>query len=59
VALPELMFRAFQTLDISATAVVCGCGGGELISELMPALINNAHALVDRCGWHQCAGERP
>lgn len=46
VALPELMFRDFQTLDISATAVVCGCGGGELISEMMPALINNAQALV-------------
>jgi hydroxyethylthiazole kinase-like uncharacterized protein yjeF len=45
-ALPELMFRAFQTLDVSATAVVCGCGGGELISEMMPALINNAQALV-------------
>ena len=45
-ALPELMFRDFQTLDVSATTVVCGCGGGELISAMMPALINNAQALV-------------
>ncbi|MBB3176129.1 NAD(P)H-hydrate dehydratase [Variovorax sp. Sphag1AA] len=43
---PELMFRRPDTLDLSDMAVVCGCGGGNAVGELLPQILPNASALV-------------
>jgi hydroxyethylthiazole kinase-like uncharacterized protein yjeF len=49
-AQPELMFRtidaAWQGDLIERSAVVCGCGGGEAIAPLLPAVLSRAHKLV-------------
>ena len=43
---PELMLRPIQSLDISAMAVVCGCGGGTQIADWLPHLFAASRALV-------------
>jgi hydroxyethylthiazole kinase-like uncharacterized protein yjeF len=43
---PELMFRAFDALDLRQQVVVCGCGGGEAVKAVLPALLSNALRLV-------------
>ncbi len=43
---PELMFRSPQTLDLRAMAVVCGCGGGVVVGEVLPRVLATAHSLV-------------
>jgi len=45
-AQPELMFRAPGTLALDRQAVVCGCGGGEAVRAVLPAVIEQARALV-------------
>lgn len=43
---PELMLRDARTLDLSNMTAVCGCGGGEAVSELLPRVLSTAAALV-------------
>jgi hydroxyethylthiazole kinase-like uncharacterized protein yjeF len=43
---PELMFRAFDALDFNRQTVVCGCGGGEAVKAVLPALLSGAPRLV-------------
>ncbi|WP_354445763.1 NAD(P)H-hydrate dehydratase [Ottowia thiooxydans] len=43
---PALMFRRFDALDFSALTSVCGCGGGETVAEVLPALLAAAPRLV-------------
>jgi ADP-dependent NAD(P)H-hydrate dehydratase / NAD(P)H-hydrate epimerase len=43
---PELMFRAWDSLDLSAMAVACGCGGGDSIRAVLPKVFATASALV-------------
>lgn len=43
---PELMFRSAQHLDFSTLTTVCGCGGGETVATLLPAILHHAPALV-------------
>lgn len=43
---PELMLRTVDALDLSAGAVVCGCGGGEAIRESLPRVLAEASRLV-------------
>ena len=47
---PELMFRSVAALMSSAlmqtAVVVCGCGGGDAVAELLPAVLAQAPALV-------------
>jgi hydroxyethylthiazole kinase-like uncharacterized protein yjeF len=43
---PELMFRAFDALDLKQQVIVCGCGGGEAVKAVLPALLSNALRLV-------------
>jgi hydroxyethylthiazole kinase-like uncharacterized protein yjeF len=47
---PELMFRSVQALMSSAllqnASVVCGCGGGDSVAELLPAVLAQAPTLV-------------
>lgn len=44
--LPELMLRRFAALDLSALTLVCGCGGGQAVQALLPAVLRNSARLV-------------
>lgn len=43
---PELMARHFTALPLRTLTVVCGCGGGEAIREILPAVLAQAPRLV-------------
>jgi hydroxyethylthiazole kinase-like uncharacterized protein yjeF len=43
---PELMFRHIETLNLAALTVVCGCGGGSAVREVLPRVLQTAHELV-------------
>ena len=43
---PELMFRRPDTLDLGAMTVVCGCGGGTAVADVLPRVLAEAGALV-------------
>ncbi len=45
-AQPELMLRDAHALDLSAMTVVCGCGAGEMVREMLPRVLSTAAALV-------------
>jgi hydroxyethylthiazole kinase-like uncharacterized protein yjeF len=45
-AQPELMLRDAHALDLSGMAVVCGCGGGAAVRELLPRVMATSTALV-------------
>jgi hydroxyethylthiazole kinase-like uncharacterized protein yjeF len=45
-AQPELMLRAWNSLDLAAMAVACGCAGGDTIRSVLPAVLSTARALV-------------
>lgn len=42
---PDLMVRAWDSLDLKGMAVACGCGGGAAVREALPRAMN-ARALV-------------
>ncbi len=44
--LPELMLRRFDALTLDALTVVCGCGGGEAVRAVLPAVLRAAPRLV-------------
>jgi hydroxyethylthiazole kinase-like uncharacterized protein yjeF len=53
---PDLMQRAWQTLDLEQLYVVCGCGGGQSIGDVMPqVLLRSAHLVVDADGLNAIA----
>jgi ADP-dependent NAD(P)H-hydrate dehydratase / NAD(P)H-hydrate epimerase len=43
---PELMFRSFKALDLSAMTVVCGCGGGHSIHAVMHDVLSSPSPVV-------------
>ena len=43
---PELMLRRFERLELQALTVVCGCGGGDAVSAVLPAVLHAAPRLV-------------
>jgi hydroxyethylthiazole kinase-like uncharacterized protein yjeF len=43
---PELMFRAWDSLDLGRMAVACGCGGGDAVRAVLPKVLSTARALV-------------
>lgn len=43
---PELMFRPVMSLDFKAMTVVCGCGGGEAISAVLPRIFSSPASVV-------------
>lgn len=43
---PELMLRAWDTLDLAAMSVACGCGGGDGIAVVLPKVLSTAGSLV-------------
>ena len=45
-AQPELMMRAWDSLDLGALSVACGCGGGNEVRTVLPRVISTARSLV-------------
>ena len=43
---PELMLRAWESLDLRAMSVACGCGGGDAVRPVLPRVLSTARALV-------------
>lgn len=43
---PELMLRRLDSLDLTRATVVCGCGGGQGVAEVLPRVISTAQRLV-------------
>ncbi len=43
---PELMFRQPEALDFRAMTVVCGCGAGAAVQEVLPRLLSTAARAV-------------
>lgn len=44
--LPALMFRTFEALNLPALTVVCGCGGGDAVREVLPQVLSQSPRLV-------------
>ncbi|RYF43149.1 MAG: NAD(P)H-hydrate dehydratase [Comamonadaceae bacterium] len=45
-AQPELMFRHWDSLDLSTLHLACGCGGGDAVRAVLPKAISKARSLV-------------
>ena len=43
---PELMFRQLETLPVREQTVVCGCGGGDAVRQVLPQVLSQAPRLV-------------
>jgi hydroxyethylthiazole kinase-like uncharacterized protein yjeF len=43
---PELMFRTCEALDLRTLTVVCGCGGGDAVRRVLPAVLSLSPRLV-------------
>jgi hydroxyethylthiazole kinase-like uncharacterized protein yjeF len=43
---PPLMVRAPENLSLQTSTVVCGCGGGDEIHELLPNVLSSSQQLV-------------
>jgi hydroxyethylthiazole kinase-like uncharacterized protein yjeF len=43
---PELMLRAWESLQLAAMSVACGCGGGDAVRQVLPKVISTARTLV-------------
>ncbi len=43
---PELMFREISALDFSTQTVVCGCGGGDAVRQILPRALSSSARLV-------------
>ncbi len=44
--LPELMLRDVAALPLATLTVVCGCGGGKAVAEVLPRVLKEAPRLV-------------
>lgn len=43
---PELMFRRFDALELEQLTVVCGCGGGQAVGQVLSEVLSRAARLV-------------
>jgi len=43
---PELMLRTFDALQLRAQTVVCGCGGGDAVRNVLPQVLSQSPRLV-------------
>ncbi|HVZ43061.1 MAG TPA: NAD(P)H-hydrate dehydratase [Ramlibacter sp.] len=46
IAQPDLMFRAWDSLDLASMAVAAGCGGGDAVRGALPKVLSTAKSLV-------------
>jgi hydroxyethylthiazole kinase-like uncharacterized protein yjeF len=44
--LAEIMQRHFSALNLKAGAIVCGCGGGESVRQVLPQVLQQSQLLV-------------
>ena len=44
--LPEVMQRNFAALNLKSGAIVCGCGGGEAVRQVLPKVLQESVHLV-------------
>lgn len=45
-AQPDLMLRAWDSLDLGGMAVACGCGGGDAVRSVLPKVLARARAVA-------------
>lgn len=45
-AQPELMHRSPDSIDLDRTTVVCGCGGGDAVADVLPRVLSLSARLV-------------
>jgi hydroxyethylthiazole kinase-like uncharacterized protein yjeF len=43
---PDLMLRPWDSLDLGAMTVACGCGGGDAVRAVLPKVLSTARSLV-------------
>jgi hydroxyethylthiazole kinase-like uncharacterized protein yjeF len=43
---PDLMLRPWDSLDLAAMHVACGCGGGDAVRAVLPRVLSAARTLV-------------
>lgn len=43
---PDLMLRPWDSLDLAAMSVACGCGGGDAVRAVLPKVLSTSRALV-------------
>lgn len=43
---PDLMLRPWDSLDLAAMSVACGCGGGDAVRAVLPKVLSLSGALV-------------
>ena len=48
-ALPDLMFRPWDSLDLAAMSVACGCGGGDAVRAVLPKVLSTLARAGARC----------
>jgi hydroxyethylthiazole kinase-like uncharacterized protein yjeF len=57
-ASPDLMQREFRRLELEKLHVVCGCGGGSAVQEVLPEVLRrSAHLVLDADGLNAVAQE--
>ncbi|NPC54489.1 NAD(P)H-hydrate dehydratase [Caenimonas soli] len=45
-AQPDLMLRPWDSLDLAAMSVACGCGGGDAVRAVLPKVLSTSQSLV-------------
>jgi hydroxyethylthiazole kinase-like uncharacterized protein yjeF len=56
---PDLMQREFKQLELEKLHVVCGCGGGKAVEEVLPEVLQrSAHLVLDADGLNAVAQDR-
>jgi len=43
---PDLMLRPWDSLDLAAMSVACGCGGGDAVRAVLPKVLSTSRSLV-------------
>jgi hydroxyethylthiazole kinase-like uncharacterized protein yjeF len=56
---PDVMQRDFKRLELEKLYVVCGCGGGKAVQEVLPEVLQrSAHLVLDADGLNAVAQDR-
>ncbi|MBK6006469.1 NAD(P)H-hydrate dehydratase [Ramlibacter ginsenosidimutans] len=54
---PDLMVRAWDSLDFTTMAVACGCGGGEAVRAALPRALHARALVLDADALNAIAGD--